>query len=121
MSSSWMQTPPLRMQAKHPVQYSICLSIAWRVCVCCGTASFIPSRNARVSCMVSLLSRLGLPFNTRIFIFVPPYWAAAVSPPRRNNLLYLCNIFILLLLSCLLIGFSVGNKFPLLNKLKLDL
>ena len=33
----------------------------------------IPSRKARVICMVSLLSRLGLPFNTSIFMISPSF------------------------------------------------
>ena len=36
----------------------------------CEAASFMPSRNARVMCIVSLFSRLGLPFRTSIFIVI---------------------------------------------------
>ena len=86
MSSSWMQAPPLRLQAKQPVQYSMCLSITSMIWISCGAASRIPSRNARVTCMVSLLSRLGLPLKTSIFtrrtllLLAYPHWIGTQMP-----------------------------------------
>ena len=38
------------------------------VCTSCGAVSFMPPRNARVMCIVSLRSFFGLPLKTRIFI-----------------------------------------------------
>ena len=70
ISSLWIHFPPLRLQAKQLVQYSICLSIISTMWTSCGAASFMPSRNARVMCIVSLFLRLGLPFRTSIFIVI---------------------------------------------------
>ena len=56
------------MQAKQPRQNSMCLSITWMIRTSCASASFMPSRKARVMCIVSLSSRFGLPFKTKIFI-----------------------------------------------------
>ena len=37
-----------------------------------GETSFIPAKKARVMCIVSLCSFLGLPFKTRVFIVISP-------------------------------------------------
>ena len=70
MSSSWMQWPPLCMQAKQPEQYSTCRSMAWMIFTSWVPAASMPSKKARVMHIVSLFSLLGLPLNTSIFMMV---------------------------------------------------
>ena len=63
---------PVRLciQEKQPVQYCTSFSMVCTVCTSQAVSSCIPATNARVGCMVSLASFLGLPFNINIFMVI---------------------------------------------------